>query len=81
MILVDTSVIFVQKNKMRKLGTVKFFNREKSFGFIIDDETNDEIFVHKSGLKAGVSINQDQRVSYTIEKGKKGLNACNVERA
>ena len=65
----------------KKIGTVKFYNKEKSFGFIIDDETNDEIFVHKSGLKSGVAITQDNRVSYSIEQGKRGLNAVNVERA
>lgn len=64
----------------KKLGTVKFYNREKSFGFIVDDESGDDIFVHKSGLKPGVSLSQDQRVTYTIENGKKGLNASNVER-
>lgn len=64
----------------KKSGTVKFYNKEKSFGFIVDDETSEEIFVHKSGIKPGVSINQDQRVSYNIENGKRGLNASNVER-
>lgn len=64
----------------KQKGTVKFYNKEKSFGFIIDDESGDEIFVHKSGIKPGVSLSQDQRVSYNIEQGKRGLNATSVDK-
>ncbi len=57
-------------------GTVKFFNVEKGFGFIKDDETHKDIFVHKSQLKDAIRDNDS--VSYDIERGQKGLNAVNV---
>lgn len=58
-------------------GTVKFFKKDKGFGFIIDDETKKEIFVHKSGLVD--EIEADDKVKFDTEKGKKGLNCVNVE--
>ena len=60
-----------------KEGTVKFFNRSKGFGFITDSETNEEIFVHSSGLRD--NINDDDKVRFTTQMGKKGLNAVDVE--
>lgn len=57
-------------------GTVKFFNETKGFGFITNGD--EEIFVHVSGLYD--NIKQDDRVSYDVEKGKKGLNAVNVKK-
>jgi CspA family cold shock protein len=59
-------------------GTVKFFNEAKGFGFIIPDEKQEEIFVHITGLKA--PIKENDRVSFEVKEGKKGLNAINVER-
>jgi CspA family cold shock protein len=50
-------------------GTVKFFNSVKGFGFIKNDETNDEIFVHISALKDGLKeLNEGQKVTYEVEK-------------
>lgn len=57
-------------------GTVKFFNEQKGFGFITYG--NEEIFVHVSGLND--RIVENDKVSFDIEKGKKGLNATNVKR-
>ncbi len=57
-------------------GTVKFFNTDKGFGFIKDDQTQEDIFVHISGLID--TIQEDDAVSYDVEKGQKGLNAVNV---
>lgn len=59
-------------------GTVKFFNESKGFGFIIDDETKKEVFVHASGLTE--TIREDDKVSYDETEGKKGVNAVNVKR-
>ena len=59
-------------------GTVKFFNSEKGFGFIKPDNSSDDVFVHMSGLIH--EIMKNDRVSFTMEKGKKGMNAVNVER-
>ena len=58
-------------------GTVKFFNKSKGFGFITDSETNEEIFVHLSGLVD--DINENDKVRFNTERGKKGMNAVNVE--
>jgi CspA family cold shock protein len=59
-------------------GTVKFFNREKGFGFIKHDDSNTETFVHQTGLIH--EIQENDRVQFSLEKGKKGMNAVNVER-
>ncbi|MFY7827900.1 MAG: cold-shock protein [Flectobacillus sp.] len=60
-------------------GKVKFFNESKGFGFIVDDETNQEIFVHVTGL-GGAVIRENDSVSYDVTEGKKGLNAVNVRK-
>ena len=62
-----------------KTGIVKFFNETKGFGFIKIDESNEEIFVHASGLID--RIKQDDNVTFDIAEGRKGLNAINVKRA
>ncbi|MCK5400330.1 MAG: cold shock domain-containing protein [Flavobacteriaceae bacterium] len=59
-----------------KNGTVKFFNGTKGFGFIIDDETKEEFFVHVSGLID--EINEGDAVEFDLKEGKKGMNAANV---
>lgn len=58
-------------------GTVKFFNETKGFGFITDDETNKEYFVHVSGLID--EIREGDTVEYELEEGRKGLNAVDVK--
>ncbi|GAB4150493.1 MAG: cold shock domain-containing protein [Bacteroidia bacterium] len=59
-----------------KNGVVKFFNETKGYGFIISDENQQEIFVHVSGLKQ--KVQQNDRVVFDVQEGKKGLNAVNV---
>ncbi|CCG98433.1 cold shock protein (beta-ribbon, CspA family) [Fibrella aestuarina BUZ 2] len=61
-------------------GVVKFFNESKGFGFIVDDATGKDIFVHITGLN-GIAIKEKDRVEYEIVEGKKGLNATNVRKA
>ncbi len=61
-------------------GTVKFFNEAKGYGFILDDETQKDIFVHITGLDAGVVIREKDAVSFEIKDGKKGLNAVDVQK-
>ena len=61
-----------------KTGTVKFFNESKGFGFIKDDETQEEIFVHVSGLTD--NIRENDKVSFDLVDGKKGKNAVNVKK-
>ena len=60
-----------------KKGTVKFFNDSKGFGFIVDDETKTEYFVHVSGLID--EIREDDHVEFELKEGRKGLNAVNVK--
>ena len=62
-----------------KTGKVKFFNHEKGFGFIIDDASGEEVFVHKTGLVD--SINENDQVTFDTEQGRKGINAVDVKQA
>ena len=62
-----------------KKGKVKFFNNTKGFGFINDNESGQDVFVHSSGLKD--NIRDGDEVTFDVEQGKKGLNAVNVQRA
>lgn len=58
-------------------GKVKFFNKAKGFGFIVQDGSNEEIFVHATGLIN--EIRENDKVSFDIAEGKKGTNAVNVK--
>ena len=58
----------------KQLGTVKFFNTEKGFGFIKHNDSNTETFVHSSGLKSQ-TIKEGDSVQFDLQEGKKGLNA------
>jgi len=60
-------------------GVVKFFNESKGYGFIVDDESKKEIFVHITGLN-GLTVREQDQVSYEIVDGKKGLNAVKVQK-
>ena len=59
-------------------GTVKFFNEAKGFGFIVEEGTNKEVFVHVSGLKD--KITKDDHVEFNIVEGQKGINAVDVKK-
>ncbi len=60
-------------------GTVKFFNATKGFGFISPEDGSKDVFVHQTGLIDKIS--EDNKVSYDIESGPKGLSAVNVKLA
>ena len=58
-------------------GKVKFYNETKGYGFIVDDNTQEEYFTHATGLIGKVQENDS--VEYELEEGRKGLNAINVK--
>ncbi|HIP49363.1 MAG TPA: cold shock domain-containing protein [Lutibacter sp.] len=60
-----------------KKGTVKFFNEAKGFGFIIEEDSNNEYFVHVTGLIDRIA--EGDEVEFELKEGKKGLNAVNVK--
>lgn len=62
-----------------KTGKVKFFNDAKGYGFIVEDESGKEIFIHHSGLVD--KVREGDEVTYEVIEGRKGLNAVNVKRA
>jgi CspA family cold shock protein len=59
-----------------KEGIVKFFNESKGYGFVKERGTNEEYFVHISGLID--EIREDDEVTFELQEGRKGLNAVNV---
>ncbi|MGB4398946.1 MAG: cold shock domain-containing protein [Daejeonella sp.] len=62
-------------------GKVKWFNTQKGYGFIVNDEDNKEIFVHFKDIDGGAnSIRENDEVEFTVEEGKKGLQATHVRR-
>ena len=72
--------VFTTTNtNIMKKGTVKFFNNSKGFGFITSEDSNEDIFVHMSGLID--DIRENDEVQFETAQGKKGLNAVNVQLA
>ncbi len=62
---------------MNMNGKVKFFNEAKGFGFILENETGKEYFVHATGLVDRIQENDE--VEFELTQGKKGLNAIDVK--
>lgn len=60
-----------------RTGKVKFFIESKGFGFITDDETGKDIFVHITGLNSE-NLREGDKVSYVEQDGKKGKVAADV---
>lgn len=67
-----------EDTKKDKTGKVSFFDHSKGFGFIIDDNTQEKYFVHVSGLID--EIDENDKVTYELERGMKGMNAVRVKK-
>jgi CspA family cold shock protein len=61
------------------VGTVKWFNADKGYGFI-QPESGEDVFVHFSAIQTGGyrSLEEGQRVEFDIDQGQRGLQAANV---
>ena len=59
-------------------GNVKFYNRDKRFGFITADDGK-EYFFHQSGLEPGTNVRENDRVSFEVVEGDRGPKAENVK--
>jgi cold shock CspA family protein len=60
-------------------GTVSFYNDSKGFGFIVDSETKESIFMHVNNIEG--DIKENNVVSFEVEMGPKGPNAINVKQS
>ena len=60
------------------IGTVKFFNTDKGYGFIQPEDGGNDSFVHISAVQAAGldTLNKDQRLSYDVEKGRNGKESA-----
>lgn len=60
------------------IGTVKFFNEDKGYGFIQPEDGSKDSFVHISAVQAAgwATLNKDQRVSYDVEAGRNGKESA-----
>ena len=61
-------------------GVVKWFNGEKGFGFLTQDDGGTYVFVHFSAIQGSgyKSLNENDKVEYEVTQGPKGANAANV---
>jgi cold shock protein len=74
--VVDTSEVTEEDNSMT-VGTVKWFNANKGYGFIKPESGND-VFVHASAVQGDGSLEEGQAVEFDITQGQKGPQAANV---
>lgn len=67
----------IEIDPIRK-GKIDFFDHSKGFGFIIEHETQEKFFVHVNGLTE--EVEENDKVSFELEQGMKGLNAVRVKK-
>ncbi len=69
------------ENTTMATGTVKWFSDEKGFGFIVPDEGDGDLFVHRSSLDGVQILQEGQKVEYDVGEGRKGPEATQVRPA
>ena len=79
-ILFYSKKIILQEVSFMNKGTVKWFNSQKGFGFITNEENGEDIFVHFSGIASNgfKSLEDGQSITFDITNGNRGLQAVNV---
>lgn len=62
------------------IGTVKWFNAEKGFGFIAPEDGSADVFAHYSAINSNGfrSLEENQKVEFETQQGPKGLQAANI---
>ncbi|HEX7845559.1 MAG TPA: cold shock domain-containing protein [Chitinophagaceae bacterium] len=70
-------VVQPSEEELTRKGKITFFNHEKGFGFIKDQQSQESIFVHANNLSG--NFNENDKVSFQTEKGPRGLYAFNVK--
>jgi cold shock CspA family protein len=69
----------VEPTEVIRKGTVTHFNESKGYGFIKDQQTQESVFVHINALES--PIRENDKVTFEVERGHKGLNAIKVKKA
>jgi CspA family cold shock protein len=78
--VIDTVFVTHQQGEIMATGTVKWFNSDKGFGFITQDDGGPDVFAHFSAIASSGfrSLEENQRVEFQVTQGAKGLQAENI---
>src|SRR5690606_30850260 len=73
--------VSMERNMSRATGTVKWFNESKGFGFIAPDDGSGDLFAHFSEIQSNgfKTLQEQQRVEFTVKQGPKGLQASAIK--
>jgi cold shock protein len=71
--------MYTKTNTKMERGTLKFFDEKKGFGFIVEEKSGKDVFVHHSGLVDKLAA--DEKVTFELAEDRKGVKAVNVKRA